>query len=391
MSEFPHCIFVQLTLEPSWSGRYLIECLLLLLIVVLGIAVIVLWHRLRMLPVVTETLPVPTAVEEAPVEEPTPEEISEPDALPAADEPALEGAGHILVRLTELCQEFTLASQDVRQYSGTREMQIQGWQRLCADILRRTLPVLENIEPYLADENPEVSELAHLVHGRLMTELMTVGVRLITPEPGEPFNAVYHQLHPDTSGLPPYQVQAVVSPGFMFRSRVSGASEVVLKPADVIAETIIIAEPVSETEEPISVDVPSEEPLDNDNALVVEALPAVEVVEAASIPEAVVVAGNPAEDEHDSIPAEEEDEELIAPPLGGYDVLITPLAVDDLHESDRLAERHEREETAMLPPVLDGEDTASEIWMDDDDHRVWVVDESDEQAARSSESGERKR
>ncbi len=128
-----------------------------------------------------------------------------------------------------MCQEFTVAAHDVRSYTGMRESQIQDWQRLCADILRRMLPILDNVTPFLTDEQEQMADFAKVVHGRFMTELSTIGVRVIAPNPGDPFDARLHLLHPETSGLPPYQVKVLVAPGFLFRARVSGANEVILR------------------------------------------------------------------------------------------------------------------------------------------------------------------
>ena len=110
------------------------------------------------------------------------ETICEP-ATPVVDTPR-EGPGALIVRLQELCTEFELATQEVQRYSGTSESLIQGWQQLCSDIIRRVLPVLENLEPYLEEDSPG-ADIAQMAYGRLITELVTVGVTQIMPSRGD--------------------------------------------------------------------------------------------------------------------------------------------------------------------------------------------------------------
>jgi len=334
----------QLTPGSAVSGVHGVEWLLLAVIVLLGGAVGVLLHRLNQLSTGTTTPLTPSPPTETPTESPTDEQTMPAcDELPSEeDAQQVTGAGPILARLSELCQDFTLATQEVRYYSGTREVQLQNWQRLCTDILRRVLPVLENIEPFLRDEHEGVAELAQLMHGRLLTELMSIGVRLITPEPGEPFDAMYHQLHPDTTGLPPYQVKRTASPGFIFRPRVTGAGDVVLKPAEVVAETVVVDIPISDID---------------DRPTIILPLP------------------GEAADESSEEPMEE-----VHPPLGGYDVLITPLFVDESEgngEQALVVLEDESTQDVVLPVI---EDESELLWMHDEleQTRVWDVDQDEE-------------
>ncbi len=176
------------------------------------------------------------------------------DAPAPADDvaPAIPGGpGPLVVRLQDLCAEFTLTTQDVAHYGHQREVQLQQWQRTCVETLRRMLPVLDNLEPYLDDAEPQVAEVAQLAHGRLRTELASLGVKPIHPQPGEPFDGTYHQLDPDVTGLPPYTIVETVVEGYLFTPRAGGIGEIVLRPAEVraagVAETD--AELAAETED----------------------------------------------------------------------------------------------------------------------------------------------
>jgi molecular chaperone GrpE (heat shock protein) len=170
----------------------------------------------------------------APVPEPEP--VPEPivdEVVP--DEPTPDVPGPILASLQTLNDDLALTTQRVQRYSSQREVQLQQWQRITAEVLRRVIPVLENLEPYLDDANPEVAELAQLTYGRLQTELATVGVTRIAPEPGDTVEWRLHQLDPASDGTPPYAITRLVSAGYLFQPRVSGAQEIVLKPAEVVA------------------------------------------------------------------------------------------------------------------------------------------------------------
>lgn len=172
---------------------------------------------------------------------------------PAAAEPgekapaAPEGPGQVLVRFQALARELEAATKDLQRYNGTREVQLQGWQQMSADIIRRIMPVLENLEPFLNDENDAVAEVAQLAHGRLLTELVTLGVTQIIPTPGDDFDGRCHQLNAHSTGYPPYRVKRVVAPGYRFQPRITGAAEIVVKPAEVIVESADAqpAEPVT--------------------------------------------------------------------------------------------------------------------------------------------------
>jgi|GEM_PF-2206721 len=148
-----------------------------------------------------------------------------------------EGPGQLLVRFQTLQQDFELATRELQRFNGSREVQLQGWQQLSADVIRRILPVLANLEPYLEDTDSQAADVAQLAYGRLLTELVTIGVTQIIPSPGEAFNGKYHVLGPDSEGYPPYRVKSVVQPGYLFQPRILGASEIVLKPAEIIVES----------------------------------------------------------------------------------------------------------------------------------------------------------
>ncbi len=368
----------QLTLVPSEQSRYLLAWFLIVVVIILVMALVILRRQFDDSLSTIESSPAPHSHDDDVAAPPTDDrEDDSADAPPAADGvTAFEGPGAILAHLNELYQEFSLTAQDVRDYTGLREAQIQDWQRLCTEILRRMLPVLENLEPYLADADEQVAGLAQVVHGRLLTELMTVGVRVIAPVPGEPFNPGCHQLHPETTEMPPYQVKTLVAPGYLFRARVSGSNEVVLKPAEVIAETLLIEEPVVSTELEAGEELRSvdESPLPEELG-----------EDLGNIPEEAVVPKTPsaravfAEALSDEVAGEMVDaESLESPPLGGYDVLLTPLPTDevDIEPSPTGAE----DEESKMPNVhtIDDEDLF-ELWLEGEaEHKVWVVDENED-------------
>lgn len=196
----------------------------------------------------------------APVEEVA--QLVENEAVTVAtDEQLAEGPGQLFVRFQQVNKDLDLVTRDLQRFNGSREVQLQGWQQLTSDIIRRILPVLDNLEPYLDDADSAASDVAQLAYGRLLTELVTVGVTQIIPTPGEHFDAKYHLLSPDSTGYPPYQVRLVVSPGYRFQPRVSGAMEIVLKPAEVIVETVTAPPPapVEETDDAIVLERYTEE------------------------------------------------------------------------------------------------------------------------------------
>lgn len=208
--------------------------------VVVAVALgVFLWWQLRRME--TRLTPPPPAIEPpSVVDEEEPEE-------PVVE--MNEGPGQLLVRFQSLHNEFDQATKELQRYNGSREVQLQGWQQLSSDIIRRILPVLDNLEPYLDDTDSTASDVAQLAYGRLLTELVTIGVTQIIPTPGEPFDGKYHVLGPDSVGYPPYRVKSVMLPGYRFSPRIPGASEIVLKPAEVIVETDIDhpdAEPIEE-------------------------------------------------------------------------------------------------------------------------------------------------
>jgi molecular chaperone GrpE (heat shock protein) len=167
-----------------------------------------------------------------------PAEVNEPtmeDDMP--ETPLNEGPGQLLVRFQTLHQDLEHATQDLQRFNGSREIQLQGWQQLSADVIRRILPVLENLEPYLEDTDSTAADVAQLAYGRLLTELVTIGVTQIIPLPGESFDGRYHVLGTDSVGYPPYRITSVAQPGYRFQPRIPGASEIVLKPAEVIVES----------------------------------------------------------------------------------------------------------------------------------------------------------
>jgi len=159
------------------------------------------------------------------------------DDVSAEPEITYEGPGQLLVRFQTLQQDFEQATKELQRFNGFREIQLQGWQQLSADVIRRILPVLANLEPYLEDTDSQAAAVAQLAYGRLLTELVTIGVTQIVPSPGETFDGKYHLLGPDSEGYPPYRIKSVVQPGYRFEPRIPGASEIVLKPAEVIVET----------------------------------------------------------------------------------------------------------------------------------------------------------
>lgn len=167
------------------------------------------------------------------------------DLPPAAEEPedavveADEGPGALLMRFQSLHQEFDQATKELQRFNGSREVQLQGWQQLSSDIIRRILPVLDILEPYLDDTDSTAADVAQIAHGRLLTELVTIGVTQIIPSPGEPFDGSYHVMGPDSEGYPPYRIKSVVQPGYCFQPRIPGAPEIVLKPAKVTVESDI--------------------------------------------------------------------------------------------------------------------------------------------------------
>jgi molecular chaperone GrpE (heat shock protein) len=170
-----------------------------------------------------------------PAESGVPEDAEDGEA---ADAPALpdvgEGPGPLLTRLQALTGEAQSLTEAVGRYSGTREVQVQQWQRTCADVLRRLVPVLDNLEPYLSDDTPGTAEVAQVTYHRLQTELATVGVVQIQPQAGEPVIWQHHQLAGESVGAPPFVVTAVVEVGYLFTPRIAGAAPVVLRPATVI-------------------------------------------------------------------------------------------------------------------------------------------------------------
>jgi molecular chaperone GrpE (heat shock protein) len=175
------------------------------------------------------------------------------DATVPAVEPAIaDGPGPMLVRLQECWQELQQTTQELQRFSGQREVQLQAWQRMASDILRRTIPVLENLEPYLEDDDVRVAEVAQVAYGRLVTELATVGVSQIIPHAGDAFDWRYHQLAPESTGLPPYEITRVLSTGYRFMPRIPAETEQVLKPAEVIAVGLgeELPEPTEEPEVP---------------------------------------------------------------------------------------------------------------------------------------------
>ena len=208
----------------TWVDQ--LELIVTVISVIVAVVVMILWRRYRLM-----NLPMAADEEEAPPA--IPDETPVEEAAPVA-----EGPGHLLVRFQALGKDFEQATKDLQRYNGSREVQLQGWQQLSADIIRRILPVLDNLEPYLQDTDGVASEVAQVAHGRLMTELATLGVTRIVPSPGEPFNGKYHQSRSTSSGYPPYRIKAVASPGYLFTPRVAGAVEVVVKPAEVIVESI---------------------------------------------------------------------------------------------------------------------------------------------------------
>jgi len=202
-------------------------------VIIGGGAFILRWRQLSLAARGAEHLPVEAAVtpiEEAPV---TDEPV---DALPEPEAPSVEGPGPLFQRFKALQAEFELAVKEMQRLNGTREAQLQGYQILSTDIVRRVLPVLENLQPYLDDEDSALADVAQMASGRLMTELVTVGVTRFVPEIGEPFDARSHLLLARDDGAPPYRVRTVVAPGYRFRPRVPGANEVMLKPAEVTVE-----------------------------------------------------------------------------------------------------------------------------------------------------------
>lgn len=178
----------------------------------------------------------PSAQPDTPATPEVPADDAAPSPPPIEAPPVMDVPGPIIVQLQELNDELAQATQRVQRYSSQREVQLQHWQRTTTEVLRRILPVLDNLDPYLADEKPEVAEVAQLAHGRLMTELSTVGVKKIEPEIGEIVDFRYHQLDPSSDGLPPYRITSVVAPGYLLLPRVPGAMDIVLKPAEVVAE-----------------------------------------------------------------------------------------------------------------------------------------------------------
>ncbi|MHB9026513.1 MAG: nucleotide exchange factor GrpE [Armatimonadota bacterium] len=152
------------------------------------------------------------------------------------DEATVDGPGPMLAKLQECWQELRETTQHLQKFTGRREVQLQAWQRIAPDILRRIVPVLENLEPFLEDDDARVAEVAQVAYGRLITELATMGVTQIIPHAGEAFDWHIHQLAPESTGLPPYQISRVVSYGYRFAPCIPGETDVVLKPADVVAE-----------------------------------------------------------------------------------------------------------------------------------------------------------
>jgi len=197
-----------------------------------AIALFVWWVRLRQ--------PASAAAEPAPAPSSEPEPGEKAPAAP-------EGPGQVMIRFQALARELEAATKDLQRYNGTREVQLQGWQQMSADIIRRIMPVLENLEPFLNDENDAVADVAQLAHGRLLTELVTLGVTQIIPTPGDEFDGRCHQLNAHSTGYPPYRVKRVVAPGYRFQPRITGAAEIVVKPAEVIVESADAhpAEPVT--------------------------------------------------------------------------------------------------------------------------------------------------
>ena len=143
------------------------------------------------------------------------------------------GPGSLYMRMKALQDELDATIKEMQRYNGMREAQMQGWQQLNSDIVRRVLPTLENLRPFLDDEDARVADVASMAYGRLSTELVTVGVTPITPRPGEAFDAKYHTVLERALGTPPYRITAVVAPGYLFRPRVPGAGDVVILPAEV--------------------------------------------------------------------------------------------------------------------------------------------------------------
>lgn len=219
-----------------WNEFAAVPVTVVIAVAALGLFV---WWQLRQMEIRMTPPPREEALPPV-VEEEEPEE-------PASE--MHEGPGQLLVRFQSLDKELEQATKELQRYTGSREVQLQGWQQLSSDIIRRILPVLDNLEPYLDDSDSTASDVAQLAYGRLLTELVTIGVTQIIPSPGEPFDGRYHMLGPDSMGYPPYRIKTVMLPGYRFSPRIPGASEIVLKPAEVIVESDIDhpdAEPVDD-------------------------------------------------------------------------------------------------------------------------------------------------
>ena len=190
----------------------------------------------RQLPSTPPAVSQPAEEAETPAEDTAEMDMPMVEAELPESEPPREGPGPLFIRFKALQTEFDQAVKEMQRFNGAREVQLQGWQTLCTDVIRRVLPVLENLQPYLEDEDGTLADVAQMASGRLLTELITVGVTRFTPLPGDPFDARYHQLLANSGGTPPYRVRTVVAPGYLFRPRVPGAGEVVLKVAEVMVE-----------------------------------------------------------------------------------------------------------------------------------------------------------
>jgi len=354
VGDFHRLIIEQLTFVQSTQNRSLLACFLVVVVVMLTAAVIVLRYQY----IASQNTPSDVYSPDTAIPPITDAEGLSAELLPVTvGHSDFIGPGAILSHLTELCQEFNQTTQEVQNYTGKREAQIQEWQRLCTDILRRILPILDNITPYLADEHEQMADFAKVVHGRFLTELTTIGVRVIDPKPGDPFDARIHLLHSETSGLPPYQVKTPIAAGYLFRSRVSGANEVILRPAEVIAKTVplpepeVIEAPMMDEEAPVVMHADTETTDGNEPA----------PVETPVIIEHDAVADNP-------LPADAAQEGKDA----GSELLIA--------EGD--------ESQAVIQEFPGDDDDAFSLWGDGEDTRkVWVVDEGEETLQRSS--GER--
>ncbi|MHB9133998.1 MAG: nucleotide exchange factor GrpE [Armatimonadota bacterium] len=215
------------TTTNTWPwGQQAVLWLIALGLIGYGVAGIIRWWQCRPVNESPSTEQV-TADEQSTAE--TVETPSLPEEAPVPNSP-----GTLLARLIELSQEFDGTTYELQRLNANREVQLQNWQRTCTDILRRMLPVLENLEPFLHDEEGRVVELATLIHGRLLTELATVGVTQINPTPGDAYDAAYQQIDAASTGYPPYTITEVIAAGYLFAPRAAEQHGIVLKPATVV-------------------------------------------------------------------------------------------------------------------------------------------------------------